>query len=312
MDRIDEFFEQVKLIANSLNRIANSLERLENKIDVNAVSSNSSNINITNKEAILEKVNKESELKSETEILEKFLTNKNLYLEQLPEQMDFDELFDKAAYYIGNKYELTKPLVDSLKISASQGKDFELQIGNYSQIAIGNMCQLCNYLYKNNLLEEYHYKKSPKYIIKAKPIFQGHVQNLFTGKWLERYIFQIVKNTVGSHFNNDIEYHIFRNIRVKSENSGEFELDILLLIDKYYYWFECKTGKYQQYLERYSNFAKVRGFNKKHTFMVSLKADKNTCDNLSSNYNISVVNVLNFQQAFQKQLEIDINNQTKG
>ena len=48
MDRIDEFFEQVKLIANSLNRIANSLERLENKIDVDTVSSNSSNINVIN------------------------------------------------------------------------------------------------------------------------------------------------------------------------------------------------------------------------------------------------------------------------
>ena len=246
---------------------------------------------------------KESKEVPSTKVLEDFLNDKHLQLVQIPDELSFDEF-----YAIGSKYELTKPILDKIKSSMSQNLTFTLNIGKYPQNAIAAMCQLCNYLYKNAFLEEYNYKKSPAYIITAKPTSQGHVQQLLNGKWFERYAFQVVTTALMPYKNLGIPCNVFRNIKIKLENEDEFELDLIALIGEYYYWIECKTSKYQQHIKKYSNFAKSRGFEREHSFMLLLNVTQELCSNLSSLYELTPVNITEFKQIFKEQLEKDMGN----
>lgn len=230
--------------------------------------------------------------------IERYLKTKNITIKNVPPEDGADEVLDNLATLLGEKFSLIKPFYEKAKETFSSAlPSFSMSLKNYPPESISAICQFAQSLHELAFLEDYIYKKSPNYIIYAKPNKIPKAINFFTGHWLERFVkIEVIK--LIQQVNPNLKFSYLKNPQVKLPNGLDFEFDILFEIEGEIYWFEAKTGDYQRYIEKYSNIAKILKLDTDHVYVILLELPDSVAKSLKNLFNINILRIDDFPSAF--------------
>ena len=293
-----------KLI-NILERIATALETIAEKnsstlpLNINSELHNiNENINSTRSEEINEQ---EIIPVNDVNPIFRFLADKNIQVKTFQTEEEIDDVLDNIALFMGNRYNRIKKVYNTIKSKLNTGTAFRLDLKNATQEEVSYSCQLCNSLHQIAFLSEYKYFKSPQFVINGRPNRIPTAINFFTGQWLERFIKTEVKNSIRK-LETPIKFAYLTNPQIILPNGDDFELDVLFSIDEEIFWFEAKTGDYQNYVDKYSRMAKLLQLDNKHAFMVLTEVNEQNCIALRKIFGMEVVNIEKFSETFQNSI----------
>lgn len=196
-----------------------------------------------------------------------------------------DDIFMKLSDYLGNRYSYLKEFYNIIKPSLSTGGSFYYNMQHKSQEVLAYCTQFCSMLHQNAFLSNYTYKKANK-IITGTPQRVGKVINFFTGGWLENYIFNTTLDSI--KFRNIKDFSYAQNCRIELSNGDDFEIDMIFMIKNTPVWIECKTGDYQRYISKYSDFRKKLCTKVEHSVLIVSDLPEGISKNLSSTFNLKV------------------------
>lgn len=231
----------------------------------------------------------------------RFLADKNIQVKTFQTDEEIDDVLDNIALFMGNRYNKVKKVYNTIKSKLNTGTGFKLDLKNATQEEVSYSCQLCNSLHQIAFLSEYKYFKSPQFVINGRPNRIPTAINFFTGQWLERFIKTEVKNSIRK-LETPIKFAYLTNPQIILPNGDDFELDVLFSIDEEIFWFEAKTGDYQNYVDKYSRMAKLMQLDNKHAFMVLTEVNEQNCVALKKIFGMEVVNIEKFSETFQNSI----------
>lgn len=287
-----------KLI-NILERIAVALEKIADQVTAVNPVFDRSNGRILKQSGTTNESNKEQTIQAnDINPILRFLADRNIQVKTFQTDEEIDDVLDNIALFMGNRYNRIKKVYNSIKSKLNSGTSFKLDLKNATQEEVSYSCQLCNSLHQIAFLSEYKYFKSPQFLIIAKPNRIPTAINFFTGQWLERFIKTEVKNTIRK-LERPVKFAYLTNPKVILPNGDDFELDLLFNIEDEIFWFEAKTGEYQNYVDKYSRMAKIMQLDNKHSFMVLTEVNEQNCVALKKIFGMEVVNIESFSANFQ-------------
>jgi len=289
---------QIKLL-NTLERIAISLESINSRLLINLpVQTIVNNGSVNDQET--ERPIKTKFVSSTSEITD-FLLSRGIRIKNIPSEDASNNEIDLISVYMGTRYELIMKFYERIKTNLNMGTSFMMNLKNETQESLSSICQLANKLHRIAFLEDYHYQKSPKYILTARTSRASKALNFLSGGWLEIFVKCQVQSLI-SHNLSDIEYSFIANPQIILPNGNDFELDILFRIDKQIFWFEAKTGDYQKHIEKYSKISSIMNLDKDHTYLVVADRTDNLTKSLTELYGINVKSVGEFTHDFEMML----------
>ena len=287
-----------KLI-NILERIAVALETIAGKETIKKSIIESSNEQIFEQPKMTNEIVNEQLIQlNDINPIFRFLADRNIQVKTFQTDEEIDDVLDNIALFMGNRYNRIKKVYNSIKSKLNSGTGFRLDLKNATQEEVSYSCQLCNSLHQIAFLSEYKYFKSPQFLINAKPNRIPTAINFFTGQWLERFIKTEVKNTIRK-LDRPVKFAYLTNPQIILPNGDDFELDVLFYIEDEIFWFEAKTGEYQNYVDKYSRMAKLMQLDSKHAFMVLTEVNEPNCVALKKVFGMEVVNIESFSEKFQ-------------
>lgn len=285
---------------NILERIAIALEKIAEKETVVNSIYDSSNGQVPEQPETTKEIENEQVVQvNDINPIFRFLSDRNIQVKTFQTDEEIDDVLDNIALFMGNRYNRIKKVYNSIKSKLNSGTGFKLDLKNATQEEVSYSCQLCNSLHQIAFLSEYKYFKSPQFLINAKPNRIPTAINFFTGQWLERFIKTEVKNTI-QKLERPIKFAYLTNPQIILPNGDDFELDVLFYIEDEIFWFEAKTGEYQNYVDKYSKMAKLLQLDSKHAFMVLTEVNEPNCVALKKVFGMEVVNIESFSGKFKK------------
>lgn len=292
-------------LINILDRIATALEKIAEKnsstLPLNT-NSELQNINENNNSINSEEINEQEIIPvNDVNTILRFLADKNIQVKTFQTDEEIDDVLDNIALFMGNRYNRVKKVYNTIKSKLNTGTGFRLDLKNATQEEVSYSCQLCNSLHQIAFLSDYKYFKSPQFVINGRPNRIPTAINFFTGQWLERFIKTEVKNSIRK-LETPIKFAYLTNPQIILPNGDDFELDVLFSIDEEIFWFEAKTGDYQNYVDKYSRMAKLLQLDNKHAFMVLTEVNDQNCIALKKIFGMEVVNIEKFSETFQNSI----------
>ena len=292
-------------LINILDRIATALEKIAEKnsstLPLNT-NSELQNINENNNSINSEEINEQEIIPvNDVNTIFRFLADKNIQVKTFQTDEEIDDVLDNIALFMGNRYNRVKKVYNTIKSKLNTGTGFRLDLKNATQEEVSYSCQLCNSLHQIAFLSDYKYFKSPQFVINGRPNRIPTAINFFTGQWLERFIKTEVKNSIRK-LETPIKFAYLTNPQIILPNGDDFELDVLFSIDEEIFWFEAKTGDYQNYVDKYSRMAKLLQLDNKHAFMVLTEVNDQNCIALKKIFGMEVVNIEKFSETFQNSI----------
>jgi hypothetical protein len=205
-----------------------------------------------------------------------WLKSKQITIRQLREHTGIDEAADRVALYLSDNYKILENFYLSLKRTVNgdrANKWFATKdMPNPDRLKIlrfGSMLSDCSFL------SEFKYIKANKTIL-FRPLEDGRVTNFFTGGWLERYSLQVIRRTYRQVMRTWNDSQVLHGAKLMTPDEMDMEFDLILgTHKKQIYWFECKTGSFQNYVTR------LRDINQRFLQLSASQASLVLLDNLS-------------------------------
>lgn len=219
-----------------------------------------------------------------------WLTQQGITVQNYHEADENEEIFNKLATYLGDKYADLSYFYKHLKRSFSKGNNLSLNLASRSKTEITYTTQFCSQMSDYAFLASYQYDRRKK-MLYASPQKTGLVINFITGGWFERFIYLSLCQLIRA---NKKSYESVINPQIILQNGEDFELDILFLINEKPFWVECKTGDYQSHVTKYSRMRSVLSIPKECSLLVILGISEQLTESLTNLHNINVANEKNF------------------
>lgn len=220
-----------------------------------------------------------------TPLLE-YLGDRGITVKKWREEEEGDDVLDQIALFIGERYSSLRRVLDLIKRAMNAGDSFTMLLSTQTPEEISNTCQLCVRLHEIAFLSEYEYQRSPRRKLSARPNRIPKALNFFSGQWLERYVKSRVLAETRSR---GLHTACLMNPQITLPNGDDSELDILISIEGDVYWFEAKTGDYQQYVGRYERLASILQVDRHHAHMVLTDVTAQAAAALSALFGMTVV-----------------------
>ncbi len=278
----------------SIFRIKKSLEeKIENLSQPNQ--GNSSKLNtLTNGQLVAKKKVESAKSVSLKELNSvpaiNWLEKQEIEVKKYYQPEESDHIFNEISLFLGDKYNLIQPVYEQLKRNIPKGTSFQVHLASKTEMEISIATQFCTKLSNYAFLNTYNYNNATK-IIYASPPQQGRLINFLNGGWFEKYIFQKIISLLQE---NNLKFSCVVNPQISLSNGNNFELDILFLINDNPLWLECKTGDYQAYIVKYSDFKKHLSIGKENSCLIILGLPTHLTQKLTQLYEITVLNENNF------------------
>jgi hypothetical protein len=231
------------------------------------------------------------------------LQTHNIKIEGYKESLPIDEILDKIAVTIGEKYPILEPLHHQIIRSLQTGKKFSFSLANSSQAIINTCTQFCQNLHSKSLLESYYYDKRQKVIYATPQLGNHEISYFLSGGWFERFVYHQVASFLDAQ---EIKYQSLRNAHISLKNQDKLELDLLFLVNQKLIWIECKAGQQSSsYLKSYSRRRKALFIPKEKALLVSLKLSDAQTESWTKLWDITVANGNNFLESISQALSGD-------
>ncbi len=219
-----------------------------------------------------------------------WLTNQGIVIQNYHKPDENDEIFNKLALYIGDKYSYLSYFYAQLKRSFSKDQKLAINLGSRSKEEITCTTQFCSRMSAYAFLSSYQYDKKNK-MLYASPQRTGLVINFITGGWFEKFIYLSLCQLMNDY---QAVYQSVLNPQIVLQDGRDFELDILFLIAEKPFWVECKTGDYQAHVRKYSGMRSVLSIPKECSLLVILGISDQLTQDLTNLHDIYVANENNF------------------
>jgi len=274
-ERLQFLQEQVQLFQDHLQELSQDISSAETALITSSFSQNNSH----QAQAIAE----------DREVIN-WLVHQGITVQKYHIPDDNEEVFNKLAIYLGEKYSDLSYFYIQLKRSFSKGQNLSVNLASRSKTEITYTTQFCSRMSDYAFLSSYQYDRKNK-MLYASPQKKGLVINFITGGWFERYIYlslcQLLRQS--KQF-----YKSILNPQIVLQNGEDFELDILFLVKNKPFWIECKTGDYQNHVTKYSKMRSVLSIPKDCSLLVILGIREQLTQELTSLHDIHVANENNF------------------
>ena len=227
---------------------------------------------------------------SENDTVLNWLIDQGITVQKYHIPDDNEEVFNKLATYLGNKYSDLNYFYNQLKRSFSKGQNLSINLASRSKTEITCTTQFCSRMSDYAFLSSYQYDRKNK-MLYASPQKKGMVKNFITGGWFERFVYLSICKLLQE---KQQFYKSILNPQVILQNGEDFELDILFLLGDKPFWIECKTGGYQSHVTKYSKMRNVLSISKESSLLVILGIREQLTQELTSLHDIYVANENNF------------------
>ncbi len=198
-----------------------------------------------------------------------------------------EKTLERISGFLGERFEKLQGLYEKLKQAAGKGNgEFQYSLASLAQQDIGLSTQLCTLLKEGGLLKSYTYSSKQRRIY-ARLVDEGKVRSFITGGWLERYARQVVQLALRRR---NIPHDLLLNPVLLYPNGDRFELDLLLRTPSLMLLVECKTGGYEENLERHQRIATDLRIPPKQVVYLLLGVPESTLDELGRQWGFTFVN----------------------
>ena len=287
-----ETLYQLERIANALERIANALEQDQ-----------------APKELLLDRPVPEKELPqgvsrgtrnqlTTPRAAELFLRQRGFAIRPITGTRQLEPSSDlvSLAQFMGKNYSLIRSFYLELKTHLSKGTTLVFPFENLSSAAIEATREFGDQLYQAGLLSEMSQNGVPW--LSARPSREGRAINFLTGKWLEHFIWDQLRQVVGPA--QPIDY--LMNRQVILPDGRDFEFDIVAMIDGNPFWFEAKSGNYAPYLPKYADISQILGLNSEQSFLVLAEIGNTFPSEITARCHMTVTSPADFSTTLSQRL----------
>jgi len=185
-------------------------------------------------------------------------------------QHSVDPALDTLALLIAFHFPAYRELLHHVRGNVREKPGFYHDLGGSNSTQQRPIKDLCGLLRCNGVLSEYRWDKRTARIfgiVAENP----RAMNFLTGGWLERCL----AVHVGSFLN--LEAHrveMLHNVKVMRPGRREFEMDMVLAVDGTLYWWEAKSGGYDEtHLQRYRGVATELKLTPRQHFLVLARTE---------------------------------------
>lgn len=236
-----------------------------------------------------------------------FLELRNVQITHENSQTIIDENTVMLANYIGGKYDYVADFVDLIKKSAVNNRVFSFVLTE-RPADLPYVTQLGNKLHECGFLQDYAYLKTAR-TVRLRANTDGVVQNFFNGAWFEIYTHSVVSECIAQHSGALRDYQILKGACITLRDGSQSEIDLLIGIDpERVVWVECKTGKWQDFTERYKHTGDILGLGAEEAALVLLKKPgASACKTASTLTDMTVLGVRDFRTWFEARLGVTSN-----
>ncbi len=222
--------------------------------------------------------------------IEAWLLARGILVESAKQEEVTDRIFDHLALALGDRFESLQPLHDLFRRNQSSGRGFSLSLASATQQEIADITSFCNTLHQYAFLAEYTYFRQNRNL-HIVPQRTGPVINFFTGGWFERYMCARLTALLAER---GLGYTLLQNPLIILPNGDRAELDLLLLVEGEPLWVECKTGNFQQYVQKYGELRALLALPPDRALLVILGMEGRRCNELTHLYDLTFANEKTF------------------
>ncbi len=198
-----------------------------------------------------------------------------------------EKALERTSSFLGERYTQIEGLYDKIKVAAGKGNgEFQYSLAALSQQDIGINTQLCTMLKESGMLRSYTYSSKQRRVY-GRIADDGKTRSLITGGWLERYARQVIQLTLRRR---NMAHDLLLNPVLLYPNNDRFEIDLLLRMPNLFLLIECKTGGYEENLERHQRIATDLRIPAKQVIYVLLGIPDAVLDELSRQWGFTFVN----------------------
>lgn len=198
------------------------------------------------------------------------------------DDLDRNEAFEHLARHLGQHYGALAKFYDKMKKQVAANRGGRISIDSWSERERSAAVQFGTLLHRHGMLKDFYYHRSPRKELRVIPTKDGSTAQFLTGGWLEIYVtWMLMRKLKGTR--NAADYQVLQNVKGTLPegpdfDGGEFEADLMAVIQGKMLWIECKTGHWQDYSARFKKLVKVFGTDRASAGLLLLNApDSATC-----------------------------------
>lgn len=225
-----------------------------------------------------------------------WLASRGISVSNHAEESEANRALDRIANYMGMHYGEICALYKALKWGAAQNRPVQISLQDASQAEINACTHICLQLHNCAYLTRYFYKKETRtiYLTIAS---EGKIRNFFTGDWYERYIKTQIRTILNR---NNIRYDMLANAQIRFSNGDGYELDIMFLLGDKPVWVECKTGSFQDAMNRIMLKQNLLGVPRNQTILTILDMPEDSATIATQTHGILVTDHCHLKECLEK------------
>jgi hypothetical protein len=210
-------------------------------------------------------VNESARLKANPIGPVKWLQEHGIQIKSIDPPTGLDETADRAALFLGDRFERLGHFYEMVKRRVEgRTKHRWYPAADLPPAVISDICLFGTQLRGSGFFVEFQYFKrgvradpDRKPVILFDPLDDKRVRYFFTGGWLERYVFQIIRDDICKTQGMWNDEQFKRGVRVELPNKRDAEFDVLVGLPRNeMLWIECKSGEWQSSIPRLRDLGK--------------------------------------------------------
>jgi len=195
----------------------------------------------------------------------KWLQEHSIRVKSIAPLTGLDETADRAALFLGERFASLADFYGTVKRRVEgRAKVRWYPAADLPAPVISDICLFGTQLLGSGFFTTFRYFKrgvrsdeARRPVVLFDPLEDARVRYFFSGGWLERYVFQIVKNELCKSQRTWDDEHFQKGVRVELPNGRDAEFDVLVgLPDNQMLWIECKSGEWQSSIPRLRDLSK--------------------------------------------------------
>ena len=195
----------------------------------------------------------------------KWLQEHGIRIKSIAPSTGLDESADRAALFLGEHFERLADFYGTVRRRVEgRAKLRWYPAADLPAAVISDICLFGTQLLGSGFFTTFRYFKrgvrsdeDRKPVVLFDPLEDARVRYFFSGGWLERYVFQIVRNEICKVYGTWEVEHFQKGVRVELPNGRDAEFDVLVGLPRNeLLWSECKSGEWQSSIPRLRDLGK--------------------------------------------------------
>jgi len=195
----------------------------------------------------------------------KWLQEHSIRVKSIAPSAGLDETADRAALFLGERFERLRDFYGTVKRRVEGRANVRwYPAADIPAPVISDICLFGTQLLGSGFFTTFRYFKrgvrsdqNRKPVVLFDPLEDARVRYFFSGGWLERYVFQIVRNQICETHGTWENEHFQKGVRVELPNGRDAEFDVLVGLPRNeMLWIECKSGEWQSSIPRLRDLGK--------------------------------------------------------